>query len=63
MGKDIISIFSQRLAGFLMYNGFVLGGMRQDTNGSGRNIFYFKNSDSIQNEILKYRKIHPSDKY
>lgn len=61
--ENIITIFSQRLAGYLMYNGFVLGGMRPDADGSRRNIFYFKNSENIQKTILEYRKLHPSDKY
>lgn len=60
--KDIITIFSQRLAGYLMYQGFVLGGIRQDSEGSGRNLFFFKNSKNIQDVIKEYRKLHPSDK-
>lgn len=60
--NDIITIFSQRLAGYLMYKGFVLGGSRPDSEGSGRNLFFFKNSDDIQKAIAEYRRIHPSDK-
>ena len=60
--KDIITIFSQRLAGYLMYQGFVLGGSRPDNEGSGRNLFFFKNSDEIQKAIKEYRRMHPSDK-
>lgn len=60
--KDIITIFSQRLAGYLMYQGFVLGGIRQDSEGSGRNLFFFKNSNNIQDVIKKYRELHPSNK-
>lgn len=56
--KDIITIFSQRLACYLMYRGFVLGGMRPDIEGSGRNLFFFKNSNHIQDEIKKYRQKH-----
>ena len=59
---DKVTIFSQRLAGYLMYSGFVLGGLREDANGSGRNIFFFKNSDEIQKAIKKYRDEHPSAK-
>ena len=59
--KDIITIFSQRLAGYLMYKGFVLGGIRQDSEGSGRNLFFFKNSKNIQDVIKEYRKLHPSN--
>ncbi len=63
MDKKIITIFSQRLAGYLMYNGFVVGGMRPDDDGSGRNVFFFKNSDDIQNTIRKYRQLHPTDRH
>ena len=63
MNNDIITIFSQRLAGYLMYNGFVIGGMNPDNDGSGRNVFFFKNSANIQDVIKKYRRLHPSDKH
>ena len=63
MDKKIVTIFSQRLAGYLMYNGFVVGGMRPDDDGSGRNVFFFKNSDNIQKMIKKYRTLHPSDRH
>ena len=56
--NDIITIFSQRLAGYLMYSGFVLGGTRPDENGSGRNLFFFKNSKELQQTINNYRKSH-----
>lgn len=63
MDKEIITIFSQRLAGYLMYNGFVVGGMRPDDDGSGRNVFFFKNSENIQKTIMKYRSLHPNDRH
>ena len=63
MNKDIITVFSQRLAGYLMYNGFVVGGMRPDDDGSGRNVFFFKNTDDIQKAIKRYRQLHPSDRH
>lgn len=56
--NDIITIFSQRLAGYLMYSGFVLGGTRPDENGSGRNLFFFKNSKELQEAMNNYRKRH-----
>ena len=63
MDKKIITVFSQRLAGYLMYNGFVVGGMRPDDDGSGRNVFFFKNSENIQKTIMKYRRLHPNDRH
>lgn len=53
-----ITIFSQRLAGYLMLNGFVLADMRPDRNGSGKNVFFFKNSNDIINCINKYNNTH-----
>lgn len=61
MDGKFVTIFSQRLAGYLMYNGFVLGQMRPDNNGSGRNIFFFKNSLEIRGKMNEYRKLHPED--
>lgn len=61
--NDIITIFSQRLAGYLMYKGFVLGNIKPDDDRSGRNVFFFKNSENIQKTIKEYRKLHPSDRH
>lgn len=49
----LFTAFSQRLAGYLMWNGFVLIGMRKDNNGE-RNIFFFKDSDSLRKSITEY---------
>ena len=49
-----VTIFSQKLAGYLMYSGFVLVDMRPDKNGSGKNVFFFKNSESLRNIVDKY---------
>lgn len=50
----MFSIYSQRLAGYLMYHGFVLVGMRQSDDGSGRNVFYFNDSPQLQELINRY---------
>lgn len=63
LNKNIITIFSQRLAGYLMYNGFVVGGMRPDDDKSGRNVFFFKNSENLRNTIERYRRLHPNDRH
>lgn len=49
-----ITIFSQRLAGYLMLNGFVLADMRSDRDGSGRNLFFFKDTDELRKRIEKF---------
>lgn len=55
--NEYMQIFSQRLAGYLMFNGFVLGNMRPDSKGGGKNIFFFKNSPEIRGAIEKYKTL------
>lgn len=50
-------IFNQRLCGFLMQKGFVLMDMRPDTNGSGRNVFFFKNTKELHEAIAEYKAL------
>ena len=54
------TIFSQRLAGYLMLSGFRLAEMRKDEKGTMKNIFFFVDSEDLQNEIRKFKnnKIH-----
>lgn len=49
-------IYSQRLAAKLMLKGFVLQGLEKHKNNSGRNVFYFKDSEEITKEIQKLTK-------
>ena len=55
MENKTITIFSQQLAGYLMLNKFVLVGMRQDVKGSGRNLFFFNDSNELQEKIKEFR--------
>ena len=48
------TIFSQKLAAYLMNRGFVLLDMKRDSKGSGKNVFYFKNSEELQQAIFDY---------
>ena len=48
------TIFSQKLAAYLMARGFVLLDMQKDAKGTGRNVYYFKNSDELVNAIFDY---------
>lgn len=48
------TIFSQKLAAYLMMRGFVLLDMKRDSKGSGKNVFYFKNSEELQQAIFDY---------
>ena len=49
------TIFSQKLAGMLMQKGFVLVEMRQNTNGNGKNVFYFNNSPELDKIVSEYK--------
>lgn len=55
MNTKTLAVFNQRLAGYLMLNGFVLAGMRKDKNGSERNIFFFKDSETIRKEMTGFK--------
>lgn len=53
--KKMRTIFSQKLAGILMQKGFVLVEMRPNTNGNGKNVFYFNDSHELDNVIAEYK--------
>lgn len=53
--KKMKTIFSQKLAGMLMQKGFVLVEMRQNTNGNGKNVFYFNNSPELDKIVSEYK--------
>ncbi|GAA0366918.1 DUF5659 domain-containing protein [Caldalkalibacillus horti] len=48
---------SQRLAGFLMMQGFKLHALKESDCGSGRNVFFFTKSQDLLNRIEDYRKL------
>lgn len=48
-------VFNQKLSGYLMLRGFVLVDMRPDTHGSGRNVFFFKDSPELHKAIDDYK--------
>ena len=51
-----LAIFTQRLAGYLMMNGFPLLGMRENKNGNNLNVFYFGNTPAIREQMAVYRE-------
>ena len=53
--RKMKTIFSQRLAGHLMTKGFVLVGMEQGRNNSGKNVFYFNDSDELRMAMEEYK--------
>lgn len=58
MDKKMKTIFSQRLAGHLMIKGFVLVGMEQGRNNSGKNVFYFNDSDELRTAMDEYKALN-----
>lgn len=52
-----VTIFNQKLAGYLMLKGFVLAGMRPDRDGSGRNLFFFKDSEELRKRMNSFKSM------
>lgn len=53
--KKMKTIFSQKLAGHLMLKGFVLVGMEQGRNHTGKNVFYFNDSEELRLAMEEYK--------
>lgn len=53
--RKMKTIFSMKLAGVLMQNGFVLVDMKPNTNGSGKNVFYFNDSQDLEKIVTQYK--------
>ena len=53
--RKLKTIFSMKLAGVLMQNGFVLVDMRPNTNGIGKNVFYFNDSPELEKMINQFK--------
>lgn len=55
------TIFNQRMSGYLMMKGFVLADMRPNEDGSGKNVFYFKESNDLLSAMKEYIEIRNKD--
>lgn len=53
----MITIFSQKLAGYLMFRGFVLVDMDENRNQAGKHVFYFNDSADLQAAITDYKQM------
>lgn len=53
----MITIFSQKLAGYLMMRSFVLVGMRPNKNNTGKNVFFFNDTPDLQMAIKEYKTL------
>jgi len=49
-------IYSQKMAGYLMLRGFILQDIKRNYDNSGRNIFYFKESDELKKSIKQFNE-------
>lgn len=49
-------IFSQYLAGWLMMQGYMLRGMRPNKMKKSRNVFLFKWSQELEDDILRFKE-------
>ena len=45
--KKMITIFNQRLCGYLQMKGFVLVGMAENKHCAGKNVFFFNDIDDL----------------
>lgn len=52
--KKNITIYTQKLAGYLMLRGFVLIATEPGKNKSGRNVFFFKNTPELRQAVKDY---------
>jgi hypothetical protein len=55
------TIFNQRMCGYLQMKGFILVDMRPNDNGSGKNVFYFKETPELLSSMQKYLEIRNDD--
>ena len=55
--SKMITIFSQKLAGYLMMHSFVLVSMRPTKNNTGKNVFFFNDTPDLQMAIEEYKTL------
>lgn len=53
-----ITIFNQKLCGYLMMNGFVLLSMSKNNHCANKNVFFFMDTDELHKAIDEYKKIN-----
>lgn len=52
--KEMITIFSMRLAGLLMLNKCVIQGIGDNHNGSGKKVFFFNKTPQLERIVEQY---------
>jgi len=53
---ELYNCFSQRLAGFILMNGFPMHSIRIDSKNDGRNVYLFRDGELLRNIIKNYKK-------
>lgn len=59
----MITIFNQKLCGYLMMKGFVLVSISKNNHCARKNVFFFNNSDELQKAIEEYKEMNRGRKY
>ena len=54
---NVYNCFSQKLAGFLLTNGFSIIGVKSDLKNTGRTIYLFSDSELLRKSIAKYKSV------
>jgi len=54
---NIYNCFSQKLAGYLLTNGFSIIGVKSDLKKTGRSVYLFQDSDLLRNAVSKYKTV------
>lgn len=48
------TIYNMKMAGYLMLKGFVLLDIATNTNGTGKKVFFFKQSPELEKSMKEY---------
>jgi len=54
---NVYNCFSQKLAGYLLINGFSITGIKSDLKNTGRTIYLFSDSELLRKAIAKYKSV------
>ena len=54
--KMAYTVYSQRMAGFLMLNGQVLVSMNENRKAPGKNVYHFKYSEEIERLMKDWKR-------
>ena len=52
---NVYNCFSQKLAGFLLTNGFSIIGIKSDLKKTGRSVYLFVDCDLLRKAVSRYK--------